>query len=329
MSVTLTLGGVVFRGFEVPEKIRSGGEQMLAVHKLPGGGRVVDSMGPDDADIPWSGRFRGVSAEKRALTLDYLRRQGKQVLLTYSLRRYQVIIKEFTADFEQPYEIPYSICCFVVLDETQALASAAVGFLESLANDVVSAAGLSGLIPNDAVNSAVIGVGAALSNYQAGVPTTTNALAGVTAVAEGPLINSLQRSIVGAQTATQAAISSVTASLNTSPCGCGWFPCGNGVQLGECRVGNEPAGVAVPTCEHVGPDGKEHGECWVIIMQTVTLIGGNLYDLALEYLGDATQWNRIAQANGLTDPMLTGQNTLTIPSADAGAGGGIYVPQQS
>jgi nucleoid-associated protein YgaU len=64
-------------------------------------------------------------------------------------------------------------------------------------------------------------------------------------------------------------------------------------------------------------------------MQTVTVIGGNLFDLALQYLGDATQWNRIAQANNLTDPMLTGTVTLQIPSVDASAGGGIYVPRQS
>jgi len=28
----------------------------------------------------------------------------------------------------------------------------------------------------------------------------------------------------------------------------------------------------------------------------ITVAGGNLYQLALQYLGDATQWNRIAQA---------------------------------
>jgi nucleoid-associated protein YgaU len=61
-------------------------------------------------------------------------------------------------------------------------------------------------------------------------------------------------------------------------------------------------------------------------MQTVTTAGGNLYALALQYLGDATQWNRIAELNGLIDPMLTGIVTLQIPSVDPSAGGGIYVP---
>lgn len=61
-------------------------------------------------------------------------------------------------------------------------------------------------------------------------------------------------------------------------------------------------------------------------MRTVVVAGGNLFDLALQYLGDASQWNRIAQENGLIDPMLTGVMTLNIPSIDPNAGGGIFVP---
>ena len=58
-------------------------------------------------------------------------------------------------------------------------------------------------------------------------------------------------------------------------------------------------------------------------MRTITVAGGDLYRLALQDLGDATQWNRIAQANGLADPVLTGLVTLRIPPADATAGGGV------
>lgn len=60
-------------------------------------------------------------------------------------------------------------------------------------------------------------------------------------------------------------------------------------------------------------------------MRTVTVAGGNLFDLALKYLGDSSQWNRIAQANGLIDPMITGIVTLQVPSINPNAGGGIFV----
>jgi hypothetical protein len=57
----------------------------------------------------------------------------------------------------------------------------------------------------------------------------------------------------------------------------------------------------------------------------VTVVGGNLFRVAAEQLGDATQWVRIAEANGLSDPMLSGVVSLRIPAVDPQAGGGIAV----
>ena len=58
-------------------------------------------------------------------------------------------------------------------------------------------------------------------------------------------------------------------------------------------------------------------------MLTLTTAGGNVFRIAAEQLADATQWLRIAQLNGLSDPMLTGLVTLEIPDPDPNAGGGI------
>ncbi len=58
-------------------------------------------------------------------------------------------------------------------------------------------------------------------------------------------------------------------------------------------------------------------------MKTIMVAGGNLFALAAKYLNDATQWNRIAAANGLTDPVLNGVTTLVIPAVNASAGGGF------
>ncbi len=55
----------------------------------------------------------------------------------------------------------------------------------------------------------------------------------------------------------------------------------------------------------------------------ITVAGGNLFAVAAKYLGDATQWIRIAQQNKITDPVLQGVNTLSIPPVDASAGGGV------
>ncbi len=58
-------------------------------------------------------------------------------------------------------------------------------------------------------------------------------------------------------------------------------------------------------------------------MNIVTVAGGDLFRLALAQLGDATQWNRIAKVNGLSDPVLIGLIALRLPAVDATAGGGI------
>lgn len=60
-----------------------------------------------------------------------------------------------------------------------------------------------------------------------------------------------------------------------------------------------------------------------IPIRTIRVAGGNLFAIALAELGDATQWNRIAALNGLTDPWLTGQHALLIPPVDENAGGGV------
>lgn len=58
-------------------------------------------------------------------------------------------------------------------------------------------------------------------------------------------------------------------------------------------------------------------------MRTITIAGSNLFRIAAEQLGDATQWIRIAELNRLSDPFVTGVTSLRIPAPDATAGGGI------
>jgi hypothetical protein len=71
------------------------------------------------------------------------------------------------------------------------------------------------------------------------------------------------------------------------------------------------------------PRREQFGRGIVMSIQIITVAGGNLFTLAAKYLNDATQWIRIAQANNLSDPVLNGVVTLTIPAVNAAAGGGI------
>ena len=64
-------------------------------------------------------------------------------------------------------------------------------------------------------------------------------------------------------------------------------------------------------------------------MRSITVVGGNLFRIAAEQLGDATQWIRIAQLNGLSDFLVVGLVTLQLPDMNANAGGGIVVQQSA
>ncbi len=58
-------------------------------------------------------------------------------------------------------------------------------------------------------------------------------------------------------------------------------------------------------------------------MKSITVVGGNLFRIAADELGDATQWIRIAQLNRISDPVLIGVTYLLIPDRNPHAGGGV------
>ncbi len=60
-------------------------------------------------------------------------------------------------------------------------------------------------------------------------------------------------------------------------------------------------------------------------MHEITIAGGNLFRVAMEQLGDATQWIRIAQQNAIADPWIDGVRTLALPPVDPNAGGGVVL----
>lgn len=47
-------------------------------------------------------------------------------------------------------------------------------------------------------------------------------------------------------------------------------------------------------------------------LNTIMVAGGNLFRIALQQLGDAQQWTRIATVNNLTDPWLPSGQIVTL-----------------
>lgn len=137
---TVVIGGISLQSWEIPEHINFGGRQQVALHKLIGGQRVVDAMGPDAADVRWSGRFRGSNAMLRAQALDAMRAAGAEVELYYLSTFLLVVITEFRAEPERFYEIPYTITCTVVSDPINDVLASAVQSLDVAVSDALTAA---------------------------------------------------------------------------------------------------------------------------------------------------------------------------------------------
>lgn len=156
MSDYLQLGPVSFRDFELPERIRFGGTQRLAVHVLPGGARVIDAMGRDDADIAWSGTFSGADAASRARAIDLMRAQGGVWTLAWDAFCYLVVIGRLDAAYEHSNWVPYRISCKVVQD----LAQSAVNFAASVATSVLADLGAVAGIDTSVAVTALAATGA-------------------------------------------------------------------------------------------------------------------------------------------------------------------------
>jgi len=180
-NVILTLGGVPFQDFEVPEQIRFGGGQRLAVHDLIGGGRVVDALGDDAGEVSFAGIFSGSDAAARAQALDAARATGAQVPLVWDGFFYTVVIAEFAAEYAKPWWIPFALRCAVVLDPAAVLAAVVAPVASLISSDISAAGGLVSLasLPAGVLgDTSAAGLAAAQAQIATGISNTGGALSG-------------------------------------------------------------------------------------------------------------------------------------------------------
>lgn len=312
-DTTLNLGAFQFALFEIPEKISWGGSQRTAVHELVGGQRVIDAMGRADAPIAWSGLFMGQNATERARYLDTQRVQGVAQTLTFGQMSYSVIVKEFTAEYERFYQIPYRISCEVIADLANPVTNIAPASIDS---DILTDYNACGVLAASIGDSSLLSLLATVGNAVANVISFANASRSVIASVQQPLASvqarvgvllgvsggvlALAASFGGVQPGIAGNVSSV--SMVTQSTNMTQF---NNLSLLGSLVGRMSSNLgAVQTSPN-----------------TVTVAGGNLFSIAGQQYGDATAWTGIAKANNLTDPFVQGTQTLNIPAKPDTAGG--------
>jgi nucleoid-associated protein YgaU len=313
-DITLVLGDFTFQDFEVPEEIGFGGDQKLAVKKMLGGVRDIQALGTDWRPIAWSGQFfptqSGQSALDRALTLEQMKNAAQPLALSWDELYLMVYIRTFEPDYRFA-RIPYKI----VLEVLQDLTAPVYADADPDADDIINAdLDSANTLTASTGDSALSGLMSAVSSAVSSVQTFVGAAASVVA----PVLQAVHQ----AQAYVQSAIGTVDSTLASVGVPAGVLPGvpilqnlssftsilgATGLQTQYLQIGSVLGRMSTNLTQTNSSS------------QTLTVGGGNLFDIASSQYGDATQWTQISDANPQLggDPQITGIQTITVPPASA------------
>ncbi|MDY0929139.1 hypothetical protein SOM41_22565 [Enterobacter sp. CFBP8995] len=305
----LVLGDFEFLDFEVPERLALPGRQKTVLHQMIGGKRVIDVLGVEYDPLTWSGIITGSQSGDRVKALERMRDAGEQLTLTLDDYSFTVVITSFMPVYEFIYRRPFTIEVAIVANnasplKVDALTGALQGLLDS---DIGQALGLSDIIDVQTVTDAVT--------------TVQSAVKQVTDFAHATVeqVQAVVRPIIAAQTIIQQQIAQLEDAASQITTLGGLVP-GNPISKTVSNLLSQadqstriPALYSLQNVlsrlnKNVNSGQTADG------VRTVTQSGGSLYQVASDQYGDASLWSSIASANDLTDPQLSGINTLTIPS---------------
>lgn len=154
--IIVRLGELIFNSTEVPQKVNSGGGQMIAKQQLIGGVRVVDALGKNDDDIVFTGLISGIIDQERSKYLDYLRTSGIVVNFTYSSFNYNVVVRDYKPDFRMAYQNYFTITLIVIEDLNKPVTIAIpTSFSDEILGAYQAALTLAELIANPSILSSL------------------------------------------------------------------------------------------------------------------------------------------------------------------------------
>lgn len=314
---TVRLGTFAFKDVETPETLQFGGSQILAVHKLVGGKKIINAMGPDPEPLTWTGWHIGPDAMERAMYLDQLRAQGTELDFNCGELSFRVVIESYTYTMRRRFEFQYRIKLEVVeANNLKRPASLSDAVSDLLDKDGAEASRLATALDNTGITTAVNAVRSAVASVTDFAKATT---AQVSAILEP---------IRQARALVQAGMASANSILYDVTTLGGILPETSVSVNAENLLAQANAAVNHPDMflldailgrMALNVQNANAGN------KAVTVAGGNLYDIATTEYGDPTAWTTIARANGLLDPVLDGVQTLKIPAKSDQSGGVLNV----
>lgn len=348
MTVSLVLAGqnssIEFADFELPQVMQFGGEQLLEVHQLMGGRRIIDALGPSDAPLSWSGVFLTSSGLKRARFCDTLRRTGEQCTLTWDEFSYTGVVSKFEADYTRAgLYVPYKITLTVAEDQTGLITALPTASVSSqIAGDMADAASLTSTIGDSTLTGLMGTVQSTVSSALAAVAPVANglvsiantgtalaasvtstinsAIASATAAVSPALsaINSALSAVSSAQAQVQSLISSAESTVK-SIANSASLVVGTPVATMVSKFTSQAtAAISLPSLNSLNNIlSTTTMNLGALATQgtstTLQVAGTTLQQIAAQQYGDATLWPVLAAANSLTDPVISGVQTLIIP----------------
>ena len=312
MAVALQLGDFTFSEYEIPERITMVTAIRAVVRKMVGGARNVNMMGYDPQPLEWSGMLLGENALQRARTLKQMALAQKMLTLTFSEYSYSVVICEFAENFEREYEIYYRLRLEVVADNAAQGPTAAAGIDDLIGADISTANGICSKIGNAGLTSSM--------------GTLTTAIGAVSSFAKAT--QSTLQTVLAPLAQVQAQVSTLIASgentLQSVATVGGLLPNNPIAQQVSRLSGQVNTMIQQPqllqlqgVLSRVGANIGQIGSA----SKSITVVGGNLYDLAAKYYKDATGWVAISRANPSLggDPNISGTQTIAIPPTNNAA----------
>ncbi len=285
LGVSLTLGGFTFQGTEVPQEIgKLGGSQRIAIHEFPGGAKSLQTYGAFPNTISFKGIMTGPNAFSRSVALDRLRITGALIPLLYAQFGYLGVISEYNATPVNQWRVPYQL----TFEPQQDISNGVNGFLggtlgaeATMALQTTGLGNLLGGVPFALPTSLTTPITNLLTTVKSALATASGIVADITS-SDSTLI---QDAVKLLQTATDPLILNPD-SLYSSP---------------ALDASSYAAAINALVTIDATPQYQ------------VRAINPNLFLLAAQYLGNASNWTQIAQANGLLDPQPIGEFVLNIP----------------
>lgn len=113
-------GAIRFKAWEIPEFVEFGGPFRYIIHKFPGGTRQIDSLGPDDAPITWTGLMLTADGDTRAAQLWAMWEAGDKCIVSFGIWDFPVVISDLKFRYRANNYVEYKIELTRVIDAPEA-----------------------------------------------------------------------------------------------------------------------------------------------------------------------------------------------------------------